>query len=301
MPCPRAMPVAGRRPSPWPSGARSSRSRCPAPRITSCRSRPGAWPSWPSSWSTITCHEGLRLLLREEGVSFQVIKTWKQSRAPDFEAKKNRILHLYGLIDGTDDVLDGDRRGHLRGRVRAAQPPAAPGPAVDGSGGGALVPRRRRRATSTRPHGVRHLLAADDPSRDRLYGHIKPRKRRGEFLVFLHYLRTRYPPGCGWGSCWTTSARTCRPHRPPGRRLGGGQQRRAGRCAHQRLVAEPDRSPVHRAALLHPGRHRPRKPPPAGHHDPPLHRLAKPTRSQSATTPNPRQGEGCLMRHQFCS
>jgi hypothetical protein len=24
------------------------------PRITSCRSRPGAWPSWPSSWSTIT-------------------------------------------------------------------------------------------------------------------------------------------------------------------------------------------------------------------------------------------------------
>jgi hypothetical protein len=278
MPCPRAMPVAGRPPSPWPSGARSSRSRCPAPRITSCRSRPGAWPSWPSSWSTITCHEGLRLLLREEGVSFQVIKTWKQSRDPDFEAKKNRILHLYGLIDGTDDVLDGDRRGHLRGRVRAAQPPAAPGPAVDGSGGGALVPRRRRRATSTRPHGVRHLLAADDPSRDRLYGHIKPRKRRGEFPVFLRYLRTRYPPGCGWGSCWTTSARTCRPHRPPGRRLGGGQQRRAGRCAHQRLVAEPDRSPVHRAALLHPGRHRPRKPPPAGHHDPPLPGVAEPTR-----------------------
>jgi transposase len=128
-------------------------------------------------------------------VSFQVIKTWKQSRAPDFEAKKNRILHLYGLIDGTDDVLDGDRRGHLRGRVRAAQPPAAPGPAVDGSGGGALVPRRRRRATSTRPHGVRHLLAADDPSRDRLYGHIKPRKRRGEFLTFCRYLRSLYPPG----------------------------------------------------------------------------------------------------------
>jgi hypothetical protein len=32
-------------------------------------------------------HEGLRLLLREEGVSFQVIKTWKQSSDPDFEAK----------------------------------------------------------------------------------------------------------------------------------------------------------------------------------------------------------------------
>src|SRR6202042_337214 len=32
-------------------------------------------------------HEGLRVLLREEGVSFQVIKTWKQSNDPDFEAK----------------------------------------------------------------------------------------------------------------------------------------------------------------------------------------------------------------------
>jgi hypothetical protein len=41
-------------------------------------------------------------------VSFQVITTWKRSTDPDFEAKKNRILQLYGLMDGTDDVLDGD-------------------------------------------------------------------------------------------------------------------------------------------------------------------------------------------------
>src|SRR3974377_1434042 len=34
-------------------------------------------------------HEGLRVLLREEGVSFQVIKTWKQSTDPDFERKKH--------------------------------------------------------------------------------------------------------------------------------------------------------------------------------------------------------------------
>jgi hypothetical protein len=41
---------------------------------------------------------------------------------------------------------------------------------------------------------VRHLLAAYDLSRDKLYGHIKPRKRRREFLVFLRYLRLLYPP-----------------------------------------------------------------------------------------------------------
>jgi hypothetical protein len=37
-----------------------------------------------------------------------------------------------------------------------------------------------------------------------------------EFLAFLRYLRTLYPPGCGWGSRWTTSVRTC----PPGPTAG---------------------------------------------------------------------------------
>jgi hypothetical protein len=60
--------------------------------------------------------------------------------------------------------------------------------------GGGPTPRRRRRATYTRPHGVRHLLAAYDLGGDKLYGHTKPRMRRGEFLVFLRYLRTLYPP-----------------------------------------------------------------------------------------------------------
>jgi hypothetical protein len=66
-------------------------------------------------------------------------------------------------------------------------------------GGGWPYPRRRRRATYKRPHGVRHLLAAYDLSRDGLYGHIKPGKRRGEFLAFLRYVRTLYPPGVRLG------------------------------------------------------------------------------------------------------
>src|SRR3954452_11071491 len=44
-------------------------------------------------------HEGLRGLLRNEGVSFQAIKTWKQSTDPDFEAKKNRVLELYDIAE----------------------------------------------------------------------------------------------------------------------------------------------------------------------------------------------------------
>jgi hypothetical protein len=53
-------------------------------------------------------HEGLRVLLREEGVSFQVIKTFKQSNDPDFEAKKNRILELYEIADGKPCLEPGD-------------------------------------------------------------------------------------------------------------------------------------------------------------------------------------------------
>ena len=46
-------------------------------------------------------HEGLRQLLREEGVSFQALRSWKRSNDPDYEAKKNRILELYAIADGS--------------------------------------------------------------------------------------------------------------------------------------------------------------------------------------------------------
>src|SRR6185369_3197007 len=44
-------------------------------------------------------HEGLRVLLREEGVSFQRVKTWKASKDPDYAAKKARVEHLYAIAD----------------------------------------------------------------------------------------------------------------------------------------------------------------------------------------------------------
>jgi transposase len=44
-------------------------------------------------------HEGLRVLLREEGVTFQRLKTWKASKDPDYAAKKARVEHLYAIAD----------------------------------------------------------------------------------------------------------------------------------------------------------------------------------------------------------
>ena len=44
-------------------------------------------------------HEGLRVLLREEGVTFQRLKSWETSRDPDYAVKKARIEHLYAITD----------------------------------------------------------------------------------------------------------------------------------------------------------------------------------------------------------
>src|SRR5438034_3050502 len=45
-------------------------------------------------------HEGLRVLLREEGVTFQRLKTCKASTDPDYAVKKARVEHLYAIAHG---------------------------------------------------------------------------------------------------------------------------------------------------------------------------------------------------------
>jgi transposase len=135
-------------------------------------------------------HEGLRQLLREEGVSFQAVRTWKRSNDPEYEAKKNRILELYALADGISEpgpddptvVVCVDEFGPLN---------LQPQP-----GGKAWAPRakpRRIRATYTRPHGVRHLLCTLDVGADILSGEVAERKTRLEFLALCAQIRARYP------------------------------------------------------------------------------------------------------------
>ena len=144
-------------------------------------------------------HEGLRVLLREEGVSFQVIKTWKQSNDPDFEAKKNRVLELYEIADGKTVPGPGDPTVVFCmdefGPLNLLPRPGRQWAPVAVKGGGDGVPRRRRRrATYNRNDGVRHLLAPYDLNKDKIYGHIKVTKNRTKFLEFCRYLRTLYPP-----------------------------------------------------------------------------------------------------------
>ena len=53
-------------------------------------------------------HEGLRALLREEGVTFQRLKTWKASKDPRYAAKKARIEQLYAIADREAAPASGD-------------------------------------------------------------------------------------------------------------------------------------------------------------------------------------------------
>jgi transposase len=127
------------------------------------------------------------------------VKTWKTSTDPDYEAKKNRVLELYAIADGhrrpgPDEptvVICVDEFGPLNLQPHPGQQWA---PAAAGKGEQHAPRRRRRRATYTRPNGVRHLIAGYDLATDRLYGHVTKRKGRTQFLAFCRYLRSLYPP-----------------------------------------------------------------------------------------------------------
>ena len=127
------------------------------------------------------------------------MKTWKTSTDPNYEAKKNRVVDLYAIADSKHEpgpgdptvVICMDEFGPLNLHPHPGQQWA---PAAVGQGTQDLPRRRRRRATYTRPHGVRHLMAGYDLSTDKLYAHVVKRKNRTTFLAFCRYLRSLHPP-----------------------------------------------------------------------------------------------------------
>ena len=248
-------------------------------------------------------HEGLRVLLRQEGVTFQRLKTWKASKDPRYAVKKARIEHLYAIADrdvapdagDPEVVFCVDEFGPLNLQPRPGRHWAA----ISGKGKEpGRAPRPRLRATYTRTAGVRHLFAAYDLGEDKLYGHIKPRKTRTRFLEFCRYLRSLYPLGYPYRD-HLRQLQPASDHRQrcPGRDMGESEQRRDRLYADQFIVVEPHRGAVHGFALLRARRHRPRQPQGAGQHDPPVHHLAQQPRLRRTAPPHRRPGKRSLMRH----
>jgi transposase len=143
-------------------------------------------------------HEGLRVMLRAEGVTFQHLKTWKTSKDPQYQQKKARVERLYAIADRQAAPGDGDPEAVFCvdefGPLNLQPRPGRQWAAVSGRNKEpGREPRRRMRATYHRTEGVRHLFAAYELGEDKLFGHAKPRKTRTRFLDFCRYLRSLYP------------------------------------------------------------------------------------------------------------
>lgn len=119
-------------------------------------------------------------VLHEAGIRFQHHKTWKSSPDPEFEAKKNRVLDLYGNPPQGSRVLCLDEFGPLNLQPRL------------GHGWHPMHRPVRFRATFSRHAGVRHLLAAYDPSDGTLLGHLRDHKTWRETQELLEALRSRF-------------------------------------------------------------------------------------------------------------
>src|SRR5687768_356548 len=150
-------------------------------------------------WSTTSPTRACGRCCARRASPLLAVKTWKTSTDPDYEAKKNRVLELYAIADGKVEpgpgdptvVICMDEFGPLNLQPHPGRQWA---PTTVGKGDPGRPRRRRRRATYLRPNGIRHLLAGYDLATDRLYGHIKVRKTRTQFLAFCRYLRSLHPP-----------------------------------------------------------------------------------------------------------
>ncbi len=172
-PCTPSTKAAARRSSRWASAGRFKKL---------AKSRPAEHGLPFSAWSLAKLadflvaegvvddisHEGLRALLREEGVTFQRMKTWKASTDPRYAVKKAHIEHLYAIAD--HEVLPEPGEPEVIfcvdefGPLNLQRHPGRQWEAVSGKNKEpGRAARRRMRATYTRTAGgaapVRRLRA----------------------------------------------------------------------------------------------------------------------------------------------
>jgi transposase len=232
-------------------------------------------------------HEGLRILIREEGVSFQRIKTWKTSRDPDYPARKARVEHQYAIAEGEvipeddepDVVFCLDEFGPLNLQPHPGRQWAGRGGGSTRTPTGSPAPVRRTRpgpGQALRPHQAEEE-PDEVPGVLPLSAQLLPPKTRIAIVLdnFSPHLTTKKDARVG---DWAEGSNVEFAYTP------------ANSSWLNRIEA------VHRPALLRAGRHRPRQPQGAGQHDPPLHHLAEQAHRGWTPTQGCRQGKRCLTQ-----
>lgn len=125
--------------------------------------------------------ESIRRILDAEGVSYQRLKTWKESNDPHYEAKKNLVWALVKHPPEGSRVISFDEFGPItcepqpgRGWARRSHP-------------------RRHRGNYHKPHGVAYWLGWYDLATDQLYGRFSRRKRIPDILAAAMHGSLRPP------------------------------------------------------------------------------------------------------------
>ncbi len=125
--------------------------------------------------------ESIRRILDEEGVSYQRLKTWKESNDPHYEAKKDLVWALVHDPPPRCRVISIDEFGPI-----TCEPQPGRGWAQRGH-------PRRRRGNYHKRQGVAYWLGFYDLETDQLYGRFSHRKRIGDILTVLRAMRHQYP------------------------------------------------------------------------------------------------------------
>lgn len=125
--------------------------------------------------------ESVRRILDSEGVSFQRLKTWKDSNDAFYEEKKELIWALVHDPPPGYRIISMDEFGPItcepqpgRGWARKGHP-------------------RRRRGNYHKTQGVCYWLGFYDLSTDLLYGRYSRRKRIVDILGLLRVIRRQFP------------------------------------------------------------------------------------------------------------
>lgn len=125
--------------------------------------------------------ERLRQILHEEAVSYQAVKTWKQSNDPRFKQKLAKIRRLTTRRHNPPIVVCADEMGPLSLKPYGGRTWAR------------MKHPRRVRATYTRKQGIRYFMGGYDFYHDRLFGWTTRRRNGAAWVRHLRYIRSKYP------------------------------------------------------------------------------------------------------------